>query len=166
MGALMREVEFVEDLVQAGGAQAELPLLRQQRLDVARRPLIGIEAIIGRRFVEQDVAENLAALWTQGLRTGSLLRREQGVEASVEIGIQPFLQGFALNPLDAAGRDHALAVPNGFQGQQSTSSTLLLMAVKQHLPLRVVLRGPSLNAVRAVHHGFPERFHLFSSPLE
>lgn len=85
----MREAKFVEDFVQTGSAQSNLPLLLQQGLDVPHGPLIGIETVLRRRFVEEDVPKNLPPLRAQGLRAGPFLRREEGVKAPMKIAIQP-----------------------------------------------------------------------------
>jgi len=151
VGALVRKPEFVEYLVQAGAAQGDMPLLVKPFPHARRGPLVAVEPKVRRRLVEQDMAQDLPPLRAQGLRARPLLGGEQGVEAAVEVAVQPFFQRLALDALGPADLDQALAVPDGLQGQQPTPAAMLLMPIEQRLPPLPILGRPVSNANFAVH---------------
>jgi len=160
----MGKAQLVEDFIKAGGVQGHVPLAPQQFRDVRRGPLIAVDAIVGRDLMQQDVAQDFAALGCQRLRAGPFLRREQGVEASVEVAVQPDFEGFALDSLGPAHLGHARPVPDCLERHKPTAPTLLLVAVIQRLPKVAILGGQALNTDRAVHHTLLDEIDSCLSP--
>jgi hypothetical protein len=70
--------------------------------------------------------------------------------------VKPMFQGLQPNLLRSAHADQGLAIPDGFQGQQSPSWTLLFMPVIQLLPLLPVLGRQPLEADSAIHDTLPQ----------
>ena len=65
-------------------------------------------------------------------------------------------QGLQPNLLSSADADQGLAVPDGFQGQQSSPGTLFFMPVVQLLPWFSILGRQTLEADSAIHDTLKE----------
>jgi hypothetical protein len=134
VGALVREPEFVEDLVQPGGAQGDLPPFVKPLPHARRGPLVAVDAVVRRGLVEQDMAQDFPPLRAEGLRPRPALGGEQGVETAMKVAVQPGFQRLALDVLVPADLGQALAVPDGLQGRQAATPALLRVPVEQRLP--------------------------------
>jgi hypothetical protein len=83
------------------------------------------------------------------------LAGEQRLEAAVQVGIQPVLQGLAMDLLRSAHVGESLAFPNRSQGQQSAPWTLGFVPVVQLLPLLQVAGRQALNPDSSIHDTLP-----------
>ncbi len=151
MRALVREAELVEKLLHAPDPQLDAPLLPDQALCQRACPLVAVQPIVGGRLVQEDVMQDLAPLGRQNLRDGPPLGGEQGIEAAMEVKVEPTLQGVPVDLLLAAHGGHGLPVPDGLQGQQPPPLALGLVPVVELLPQFPVFGGKALDADFSVH---------------
>jgi hypothetical protein len=78
----------------------------------------------------------------------------------MQIKVKPMFQGLQPNLLSSADADQGLAVPDGFQGQQSSPGTLFFMPVVQLLPWFSILGRQTLEEDSAIHDTLPQGRHV------
>ena len=117
MGALVREAELVEKLVNAPKPQVDVPFLPDQALCPPACPLVTVQAIVGRRLVQEDVVQGLAPPGRQGLRDGPPLGGQEGIETAMKVKVDPTLQGVPVDILLPAHGGQGLPVPDRLQGR-------------------------------------------------
>ena len=134
MGTLVREAELVEKLVNAPKPQVEVPFLLDQALCPLAGPLVTVQALVGRKLVQQDVMQDLAASCRQCLRDGPPLGGREGIETAMKVKVDPMLQGVPVDILAPAHGGQGLPVPDRLQGRQPPPLALRLMPVAELLP--------------------------------
>jgi hypothetical protein len=79
--------------------------------------------------------QDLAPLGREGLRDGPPFGGEEGIEAAMEVKVEPMFQGMPVDLLLAAHAGHGLPVPYRLQGQQPPPLAVSrLMPVIELLP--------------------------------
>lgn len=141
----------MEQRLHAPDPQWDAPLLLDQALCQRACPQVAVQAIVGGRLVPEDVMQDRAPLGRQSRRDSPPLGGEQGIEAAMEVKVEPVFQGVPVDLLLATHGGHGLPVPDGLQGQPPPSLALGLMPVVELLPQLPVYGGKALDADFAVH---------------